>query len=195
VIPPEINGEPVLGISDSMFMHNTRIKTIILPPALKTIPKWAFYRAIYLEKIIGLETVEQIEDDAFAFTRLKELHFPLLQNLGAGAFEYDACLEIVDIGNTITEIPDKTFYHCANLLKIIGGENITSVGEKSFFATRRLANVPFIEKLTTVGAQAFWHSKCDLSEAVGKSITYNGENTTYLQFGNKIDVRYNSKNE
>lgn len=164
VIPTNVNGEQVTGFAKGMFAHNRRIKKVVLPSHIKTVINGMFRDAFNLETVENTEQIEAVMGGAFQCTRVQELHFPNLTEMGGNAFHTCYFLRVIDIGK-VTSIGNMAFYQCENLMEILGGENVTAVGKSSFYLTRRLKTLPFTAKLKSIGSAGFWASGCDL-EAV-----------------------------
>lgn len=188
VIPQNVNGEQVTGFQKGMFCHNHRIKEVVIPSNVKAIANGMFRDAIYLEKVENTEQIEKIGAGAFSWTRVEELHFPNLKELGGtNIFANCSCLKLIDIGKVAT-INGSSFCYCENLSTVIG-ESVTVIDRMSFFGTRRLKNLSFLANVKSVGYSAFKSSRCDFEDVydtmVANGCTF-GLNATYKQF-NDID--------
>lgn len=183
VIPGNIGGEEVRGFQKGIFCGNQRVKEVVLPVGVTSIPNGFAHKAIYMEKLTNAEQVESIGENALSFTRITEANFPGLTTLGDGAFENASCLVEVDLGQ-ITGIGNYAFDWCENL-STVHADKVTSVGEGAFRYSRRLKNLTFLKNVVSIGAKAFWSSRCDFEEAydtmVANGCTF-GENACYKQF-------------
>ena len=182
-IPGNIGGEEVRGFQKGIFCGNQRVKEVVLPVGVTSIPNGFAHKAIYMEKLTNTEQVESIGENALSFTRITEANFPGLTTLGDGAFENASCLVEVDLGQ-ITGIGNYAFDWCENL-STVHADKVTSVGEGAFRYSRRLKNLTFLKNVVSIGAKAFWSSRCDFEEAydtmVANGCTF-GENACYKQF-------------
>lgn len=176
ILPDNVNGEQVTGFVKGMFSYNNKIKEVVLPSNVKTIINGMFYGAIHLEKVENTEQIESIKPSAFRLTRVRELHFPNVTEIGVNAFDNCSCLRVINIGK-VTEIKSKAFRYCENLVEVLGGSNVTKIAAAAFAGTRRLKNLPFVANVKNVGSGAFWSSGCDLENlpsdcAFGSYATY-----------------------
>lgn len=183
VIPGNIGGEEVRGFQKGIFCGNQRVKEVVLPVGVTSIPNGFAHKAIYMEKLTNAEQVKSIGENALSFTRITEANFPGLTTLGDGAFENASCLVEVDLGQ-ITGIGNYVFDWCENL-STVHADKVTSVGEGAFRYSRRLKNLTFLKNVVSIGAKAFWSSRCDFEQAydtmVASGCTF-GENACYKQF-------------
>ena len=193
-IPQDIDKEEVRGFQPGIFRHNERIKILILPLGIKTLPEYFAAESIYLEEVKNLEQIENLHKAALAQTRIKEAYLPNLKNMEESVFMYCARLARVDIGNHIDTIEEKAFNGCSDLVDFIGGEKVTSIKAKAFYSTRRLRNLPLVKNVVSIGDEAFASSNVDF-EKEGyydeTRCTY-GSYATYRQFNdfNDADARY-----
>ena len=204
IIPSNVDGITVTGFQAGMFSYNHRIKEVVLPSSIKNIPDGMFCKAIYLEKIENIEQIETIGKHGIAFTRVRELNFPNLKTIDSYCFCTSPCLEKINIGNKIKEIPVQAFAFCENLLEVTcvppsdpsgdslsdpsGGSSEFKIGERAFYGTRRLRELSFINNLPegvtsgTIGNYAFLSSRCDFSQ-MDKGWSYkDATSAIYAQF-------------
>ena len=108
------NGSKLDYIGDYAF-GATQLKSVALPPNLKTIVKYAFADTPSLETITVPNGLESIGDHAFKGTSLKGIVLPnTLKSLGEYAFEGTQLSSIV-IPSSVTEMGNGVFYNCSNL--------------------------------------------------------------------------------
>lgn len=156
VIPDAINGTAVSALAANMFEKNQRVKSVTIPGHITDIPEKFCNLANNLEEINGTENVESIGSAAFQRCSVRKAMFHKLKTIsGGGHFNQCPYLSIVDIGNTVSSIPDGCFTACESLSLVLGGASVTSIGGKSFSSTRSLKNLPFVANVKTIGKQAF----------------------------------------
>lgn len=182
-IPDNIGGEQVSGFQVGMFKDHQRIKSVVLPPSATKISNEMFHKAIYLEKVENTEQIQEIGENAFSWTRIRDIRFPNLISAGVSAFENCSCMTTIDVGK-ITSIADRSFAYCENLSEVLGGSNVTTIGQEAFYATRRLKSLPFLANLTSIGDKAFYSSRCDFEEVYELLLSRNafGTLSTYKQY-------------
>ena len=157
IIPSVFMEEEIGGLAPGMFYRNRRVRKIVLPNTVTTIPADFCYLAKNLREVHNTEHVIKIENSAFGYTRIKKTCFPSLTTLGEEAFLTCAYLESADIGS-VTEIKCKTFKNCALLREVIG-EKVETIREQAFVNTRSLRYLPLLEHVTNIGDHAFFYSR------------------------------------
>ena len=190
VVPEVIGTTAVTGFQEGTFQHNRRIKSLVIPKSVTTLPK-AFVRDAYnLETLEGTDNVTHVDNTAFTYCGIKKLSFPSLKTLGNSVFGMSPNLVVVDIGNNITELPKNTFTQCCNLSCVVGGSKITTIRESAFYLTRRLRNLPFLSQVTSIEKNAFFDSRVNFENVydtlVANGCTF-GTNATYKQVQNGND--------
>ncbi len=71
------------------------------------------------------------------------------------AFERRFGLEILTIGNSVTNVGDMVFHGCSNLKSVVLGAQVSSIGGRVFYACFKLSSVSIPRSLTSVGEEAF----------------------------------------
>ena len=181
VIPAEIGGTPVTEIGESCFRGKVCLKKVTVPEGITRIGDYAFEAASALRKIYLPESLREIGDGAFS--GCGNLSLVDLQNgverIGAGAFLYctslvslelseplealgsfafAGCTDLASVkfmGDKLTEIPDRAFYGCSSLKKLILPTSVKSVGKRAFFDCARIENLYFAERIEKLGEYAF----------------------------------------
>ncbi|MDE7121297.1 MAG: leucine-rich repeat domain-containing protein, partial [Oscillospiraceae bacterium] len=161
--------EGTLSIAGSAFWNDKNLKKVNLPDSLLYIGNKAFSYS-GLTSIEIPESVLAIGEDAFRGTKLETLtvdennmHYASRENI---LYDKDFTKFIfvpgtvtdVTVPDTITEIPDDTFYYCKNLTNITLPENLTSIGNDAFCRCENLTNITLPENLISIGEQAFENS-------------------------------------
>ena len=171
VIPKVIREITVTALAPGMFSNNKRVKWIVLPEGIETIPDFFCRYATDFRGIYNTKNIREIGASAFVQTRIKSAIFPRLGapdalgtsgTLGYGAFARCAYLEVADIG-TITSIPEKAFMDCTLLRKVIRkieeGETVAfTISKEAFAHTHTLRKLPLLEYATSVESDAFFYS-------------------------------------
>lgn len=62
----------------------------------------------------------------------------------------------VTLNQKIKNIPDGTFYKCANLTEVKNTNNVTKIGYGAFANCRKLQSIGQLPKVTDIGRAAFW---------------------------------------
>lgn len=134
--------ENVIAISYGAF-YNSALKTIKLPPGLKSIGNSTFKNCEHLIEIDLPNTLEIIDDNCFSYcSELKKIIIP----------------------DSVYDIPSSCFYGCEGLEHIILGKNISDIGTKAFAYCRSLKEIQIPGKVTRIGLGAF--RSCDELEKV-----------------------------
>ena len=181
IIPSEIDGKSVKAIGDSCFQGLVCLKKVSVPEGVTAIGNYAFECCSALEKIYLPESLESIGDGAFsgcaslyladmqdglksigkgAFlfcTSLIDLQLPeQLQEMGAFAFSNCSSLvQVIFRGGNINALPDRAFYNCESMNRIVFPESVTSIGKRTFAGCEKWAYPYFPGEITSVGEYAF----------------------------------------
>ena len=204
VIPDTIDGIQVTALAPGMFYGNTRVNEVTIPDTVTAIPEAFCMYATNLKAVSNTAHVTSIGSKAFAATRIKQVFFPNLTEMGTMAFASCGYLEIVDIGN-IPEIPERAFADCAFLREVSGGENVTSIGPMAFYHTHKLRDLPLLAHVTSVADYAFFFSRICTSLPAGGEIGTKAfptvDNTTdfwtgvpYTPCQNRITTKLSQRN-
>ena len=155
-IPNEVKGTKVTKLAPAMFAYNKRIKQIVLPEGITTIPDECFAYAIHLESVKNVEGVTEIAYGSFFASGIIKIDLPNLGTLGQRAFMKSGHLKRIHLGK-ITKILDRCFEFCTDLKEIThdSGTEIKTVGNGAFYRTPALKEVDFLSTLTSIGNFAF----------------------------------------
>lgn len=159
ILPEIVNKTAVIGLADSMFKDDWRVKSIAFPSTVDIIPIEFCNGAGALRNISNTEHITAVRDKAFRNTGIGKAIFPNLKELGEGAFIQCVLLSVVDIGNTITEIPATCFVSCKSLSAVKGGASVKTVKSIAFMFTYNLTSAPFIANVTKMEDSAFQNSR------------------------------------
>lgn len=112
IIPEKIDGKMVEAISDSAFIEDNVLTSIIIPDTVKEIGDKAFYYCINMTKVVVGSGVETIGNNAFW-----------------------GCYAVTDFqikGNALKTISDYAFSHLDGVESIKFPESVESVGVGAF---------------------------------------------------------------
>lgn len=130
-LPRYVDGIKITAVADSAFMEQN-IEELVIP-----------------------EGIAKLGNQAFAFNRsLKKLTVQGKTDLGTGAFYHCDALEIVNLNDNITEIPDRTFLECASLTTLKLPSKLERIGYGAFM-TSGLREIEFPGSVKEIGSGAF----------------------------------------
>ena len=157
----------------------TQIRTIILPPALRSIPDNAF-TASSITKVQLPEGIESIGESAFAHCQaLNSINFPAsLTQLGEYAFAGSETLVVADLSATgITALPAHAFDGCAALAELSLPGSVRHIGELAIAGT-------VLEKITaTSSVEAAPFALAKATELKSAAVTLAEPNAEGIFFG------------
>ena len=142
IIPEEMNGYAVIGISEYAFAGNETLHQVILPDTVRSIGEYAFSGSTLAEIKLGSG----------------------LNSVGEGAFERCTYLGELHLPEGVTTIPDRMAANCRSLQTVTWGARVTSIGEGALSGAIRLHAVSFGAALTRIGDRAF--RDCETLETV-----------------------------
>ncbi len=162
--PPSLTSIVITNTSkiDSYaFANLTQLTSITLPEKLTTIGDSAFEDCSGLESITIPQAVTSIGNYAFrGCSNLTEINLNA-SNFALGSYPFEDCGQIntgitVNIGSTVTAIPDYMFYG-ANIKNVSFSKNnsCTSIGVGAFLSCSNLTSIILPKELTTIGISAF----------------------------------------
>lgn len=141
IIPDEVEGIPVTGISGSALFEQPTVKRIVLGNNIKTITEAMFSQPLLSSlRIVDIgDGVEIIEKDAF---------------------KYSETLASVGFGKNIKEVGSEAFERCTKLQSVIDLPNAVTIGEMAFDDCKSIKSIELGNSLKTIGSSAFSGS-CD----------------------------------
>lgn len=145
VIPDTIGGVSVTGIAKNAFTEK-KVRAIYIPDSVVSIEKSA------LEGVVGLST----------------LRLPVIGNgentylgyiFGADSYERNAVkvpasLDMVILGDGITEIADNAFAGCKGISAVVFSKNLEKIGKFAFYECQDLVYISLENSVKTVGEYA-----------------------------------------
>jgi len=158
VIPGEIDGLPITGIGDAVFL-DINLTAVTIPNSVTAIGYYAFEFCSELANITIPNSVT---------------------NIGYAAFYYCSGLTNVTTGNGVTSIGDSAFEGCVSLSNVMIGTNVTSIGNSAFSACRKLLNVIIPNSVITIGNDAFERCGSLSNLIIGANVTTVGDRAFWL---------------
>lgn len=136
----------ITSIEDGAFRDCRSLESIKIPPSVKSLGKYVFWKCRSLKKI--------------HFSK----HFTTnttspIEKIGEGCF--DGCLDLVSIQlpENLTRIGYRMFTNCKNLTEILIPQNVVEIGDFAFFGCSSLSIVHLSKSLVRIGSQAFGYCK------------------------------------
>lgn len=164
IIPGVVNGITVTALAMGMFRGNKRVKRIVLPNGVTSIPAVFCDKAFNLEEVANTENITALEQQSFAQSGLRKAYFPNLTTAGTTVFQKCANLAVVDLGNYFAgankEVPAYFFNSCEKLTCLRNAEGIALINGYGMYGTKRITSLP-VENLTAVGAYGLTFSRAD----------------------------------
>ncbi len=131
-IPPQVKGKKVTEIGRSSLKMN-KLKSLELPDTIEKIDDYAFAFSRTLESVNIPDSVREIGTNAFAgCVKLKEIKLP--KNLETiGMFSFDAtALKTISIPKSVKEIKEYAFAECKSLNNITFNSKNTKIADTVF---------------------------------------------------------------
>ena len=178
VVPSEVCGYPVVGVSEKAFARSLQIKSVTLPSSVNFIEAQAFAwcrELIFIKvsgatmigdrafigcdklKLVNLEATEVIGEKAFAYCpALYSVTLPdSLQRICPSAFEGCRGIKCITIPNSVRIIENGTFYACSSLCKVSLPTSLEYVDEYAFAYCSSLVDMEIPYK-TVINNDAFF---------------------------------------
>lgn len=158
----------VIQIPQNLFTNNSTIETFneLNKFGSIIIGSSAFYNCSGLKKI-NLSTVTQIQNDGFrgCGALQQEISIPNLTSIGSEAFKCCTSIErVINLGDTITQLPNSCFEGCTSLTEINIPNNITTIPASCFKTCTSLTYFDLSNKIS-IGDSAF-----DTTNFIGNSV-------------------------
>lgn len=196
VVPSDIDGIKVTKIYPGAFIRNKSIKSVVLPDGIEYIGNSAFsgcsklisislpnsltFIGAYcfsdckmLEYINIPDKVESI--GKYGFCRcynIKSVRLPeTLSYLGGSVFSDCISLEAVQINAEIA-IPERAFYNCFGLKRVLISERVLSIGNEAFYNCTQLSELELSDNLQNEEIDTFLEN--------GFYEAYEAENESYI---------------
>ncbi len=202
-------GDGVTDVGGYLF-YNSDLEKVVIGKDVKRIGKGAFWSSYNLTIVEFGESVETIEDYAFAGCKLTEITLPdSLKTIGKEAFvgaKFET-LEIPDsvirieegafrnipfkslkIGNGLKTIEKDVFYYCHALKNLVLGSGIETIGETAFESCFELETLVLPEGVKTIEKDAFQYCRKLKNIVFPKSLETIG-NSAFGHCESLVDVK------
>ncbi len=156
IIPPVIEGVPVVQISNGAFTGNENIRSVVIPDGVEIIENLAFSGCTSLESVVIPDSVTLVEYQAFEdTTSLKSVVWSANADVPKLAFS-ESGIESIVIPDGVKSIGEAAFRNCVNLKDVSIGNTVTEMGESVFENCIGLEVIDFLpESLETIPALTF----------------------------------------
>ena len=172
VIPEEVEDTEnsmayyVIGISDSAFSENDKLKSIVLPDSVESIGKEAF---VYCTSLTTVTLPKQMKDIAegafFGCEKLTSIVIPEgITTIYTDTFSNCSALKEIQFPSTLKTIEAEAFWYCEALETLELPEGLETIGERAFYNCSSLKTVTCPATLKDVSADIFQF--CDQLETV-----------------------------
>lgn len=154
--------ENLSSIKEAAFRDTAALTEINLPDSIHMIEKYAFHDS-GIKNIHLPENLKQIGAGAFAMSKLKSVTIPdKVMKLGKGVFNSCYGLTEAALPESVTTIPDESFFNCFKL-KIVHTSGIKTIGNDAFSHCKVLKAFNF-SQIKELGNMSF--SDTDICEAI-----------------------------
>ncbi len=181
----------VTSIGSSAFYGCSGLSgELTIPDSVTNIGYMAFGGCNGLTSVTIGNSVTSIGGEAFAFcSSLTTVNFNATNctSIGFGLPPFIECyaLTTLNIGENVTNIPNKAFLQCTHLESLTIPNSVTSIGSEAFYGCSSLTSVTIPNSVTEVGDAVF--GNCRLTEPV-----YN--TTWFIYFPNGYTTEYSIPN-
>ncbi len=166
-IPSEIEGYPVISISDWAFGYNDSLECITIGKSVKNIGYSAFEGCTHVKKIVWKAKDADCDIRSFAGVGSETDGVDLILE---DTVEYYDCpiwydgmyyshinLKSVKLGKNIKAISRYSFYNADYLDEIVLPDSIKTIGEYAFFDCDNLKNIEIPESVSKIDSCAFYN--------------------------------------
>lgn len=154
IIPSQINGRKVIGITDEVFSKCRNIEEVVFENGCEYIGNKVFDNCGHLERVRLPKTIKEIGEYAFSGTAIKEIILPPnVSTLGRGVFSYCKELKDVVISEKLKVIPACAFSD-SGIEKIDIPNNIKVI-EMSAFQNTLIKEIELPQDLQAIKMNAF----------------------------------------
>ena len=151
VVQDEIAGRKIIGVGDSVFIKNEKLKSIVLPDSVEQLGNSAFNQTKNLKDIVA-RGVKYVGDYCFYSDTWSNITLGSLESVGKYAFfNCRVSDESFDISN-LKEVEDYSFYKCK--FNEVKSSAVTKVGKYAFYSNWGLISVD-LPNVETIDANAF----------------------------------------
>lgn len=139
------------------FSGNTTLTQVTIPTSVTSLGKKTFFGCVGLQKVQGLDNIEEFEDSCFAgCTALTTLPFPAkLKSLGKATFANCDALSDILLPDSIALIPEACFNGCASLKHIEIPSLTKTIGGDAFAGCASLDSISIPGAVESIGNGVF----------------------------------------
>lgn len=171
---------PIEQINPLTFYYCLTLKKVVLPPTVKTIGKWGFYRC-GMEEISLPESLTTLEQYAFNYSGLKRLEMPAnLVDFPTSMFNENLNLKYVKLPANMEVLPLNTFIRCNSLEEVVFNDRLKEI-KKGAFVACAIKKLVFPDSLETINNQAFLDNIYLEEITFGPNMKFIGYLTFYVQ--------------
>ena len=124
-------GNSLKTIGGNAF-YNCGFTSVTIPNSVVTIESAAFQYCSNLTSVAIGTSVSQMGDAVFAACdRLNSITFHC-KEIGDGWFWFNESIKTIEIGDEVTKIGYRSFYHCTGLTSVVIPGTVKSIGESAF---------------------------------------------------------------
>lgn len=181
IIPKNIDGKPVVGITYLAFSEKSTVKKVTIPSSVKKIEARAFWKCESLESVSLEDGIETVGEGAFAdCPKIGSVVFPA----------------------SVREIRANAFAGCSNLktIEFVGSHDL-SLGQYIFYKTT-IENIRLPEGITAIYFATFAYMPLKsiyIPESVTSiedgSFMYSADNLTITSKAGSVAEKYAKENE
>ena len=156
-IPEKIYYFDVVAVENDGPYSDTAIKSIVIPPTVKTIYGLPNKSDKTLEKIELSKGLIAIGEGAFCgYKRLKNIDLPEgLTSMGKAAFKECESLREITLPDSLKEIPVDAFFKCSSLWDVSLPKKLKLIYGGAFQECKSLTNISFPNTLEEIYPYAF----------------------------------------
>lgn len=157
VMPSNLGGSTIIGISPSAFKNRDLITSVVLPKGLKDISNEIFSGCAGITEIFIPEGVTQVGDSAFInCTNLKNIDIPVsVTSIGSNSYSGCTNLKELSIPGSVKTIGDNAFYGCTGVSTLVIEEGVSSIGISAFMDCSNITSVKFPNSITMINQSSF----------------------------------------
>ena len=127
-----------------------------IPNSVTSIGKYAFYKCTGLKTFIVEDGENPIAFEYNALYQAPIEHLYIGRNWSdASEGAISTGIKSVEIGNSVTELPDCAFYRCTGLTSVTIPNSVISIGVNAFYGCSGLTSVTIPNSVTSIGEEAF----------------------------------------
>ena len=145
----------VMQIPDECFKNSSQLSSIVLPPAILTIGRQAFYGCTSIKTVSLPTSVQVYGDECFSKTGLTSIMMPDNATFGIGCFK--DCKELIsaNIPSNTSIMYKDLFSGCSKLSSISISSGVSKLSEGCFRDCSSLSNIVLPNTIITLGVAVF----------------------------------------